>query len=81
LGKPVKLETHPLDAVVPTFAALGFSQDLAGLFREMIGGINSGLVTYEGKGAEFQRGNVTALEAVKQMVGLSAATRSGGGQD
>ena len=79
LGKPVKLETHPLDAVIPTFTATGFSQDLAGLFREMIQGINSGHVAYEGKGATFQRGDVTAVEAVNQIVGLSAATGSGGG--
>jgi len=80
LGKPVKLETHPLDAVIPTFTALGFSQDLARLFREMIEGINSGHVAYEGKGATLQRGNVTALEAVNQLLGLSTATRSGGGK-
>ncbi len=80
LGKPVKLETHPLDAVIPTFTTLGFSQDLAGLFREMIEGINSGHVAYEGKGATFKRGSVTAPETINQMLGLSAATRSGGGQ-
>jgi len=79
LGKPVEMETHPLDAVIPTFTATGFSQDLAGLFREMIEGVNSGHVTYEGKGATFQRGHVTAQEAINQMVGLSAATGSGGG--
>jgi hypothetical protein len=78
LGKPVKLETHPLDAVIPTFTATGFSQDLAGLFGEMIEGINSGHVAYEGKDATFQRGNVTALEALSQMAGLPAATGSGG---
>jgi uncharacterized protein YbjT (DUF2867 family) len=80
LGKPVKLETHSLDAVIPTFTAAGFSQDLARLFHEMIEGINSGHVTYAGKGTGFQRGNVTALAAVNQMLGLSAATGSGGGQ-
>jgi uncharacterized protein YbjT (DUF2867 family) len=80
MGKPVKLETHPLDAVIPTFMAAGFSQDLARLFREMIEGINTGHVAYEGKGATFQRGNVTASEAVNQLLGLSTATRPGGGQ-
>jgi uncharacterized protein YbjT (DUF2867 family) len=79
LGKPVKLETHPLDAVIPTFTALGFSQDVARLFREMIEGINSGHVAYEGKAATFRRGNVTASETINQLLGLSAATRSGGG--
>jgi len=80
VGKPVKLETHPLDAVIPTFTAAGFSQDLARLFREMIEGINMGHVAYEGKGATFQRGDVTASEAVNQLLGLSTATGSGGGQ-
>ena len=80
LGKPVKLETHPVEAVVPTFTAAGFSQDLARLFREMIEGINSGHVAYEGRGATLQRGEVTALEAIKQMLGRSAATLSGGGR-
>ena len=78
LGKPVKLETHPLDAVIPTFTALGFSQEMASLFREMIEGINSGHVAYEGKGATFKRGNVTAPETINELLGLSAATRSGG---
>jgi uncharacterized protein YbjT (DUF2867 family) len=80
LGKPVRLETHPLDAVMPTFTAAGFSPDLAGLFREMMEGINTGHVAYEEKGATFQRGDITALEALTQMLGLPAATRSGGGQ-
>ena len=80
LGKPVKLETHPLEAVVPALTASGFSQDVAGLFREMMEGINSGHVNYEGHGATIQRGNVTALEAIHEMLGLSASTRSGGGQ-
>ena len=79
LEKPVKLETHPLDAVIPTFKAAGFSEDLARLFREMIEGINSGHVAYEGKGARFQRGSVTAREAISHMLGLSSATRTGGG--
>jgi len=79
LGKAVKLETHPLDAVIPTFTAVGFSQDLARLFREMIEGINSGHVDYAVKDATFRRGSATAMEAIKQMLGLSTATHSGTG--
>ena len=78
LGKPVRLETHPLDAVIPTFTAIGFSQDMARLYREMLEGINSGHVAYEGKDAPSQRGKVTASEAISQMLGLTA-TRSGSG--
>lgn len=79
LGKAVKLETHPLEAVVPSLTAAGFTQDLASLFREMLEGINSGHVAYEGKGATFQRGKVTAADAIKEMLGLTAS-RSGGGR-
>jgi len=79
LGKPVKLETHPLDAVVPTLTAMGFSQDMARLYREMLEGVNSGHIAYERKDAPSQRGKVTASEAISRMLGLSGATRSGGG--
>jgi hypothetical protein len=41
----------------------------ARLFREMIEGINSGHVAYDGKGATLQRCNVTALEPINQMLG------------
>ncbi len=68
LGKPVNLETHPLEAVIPVFTGMGFSQDVARLFREMIEGINSGHVDYEGGGAMFKRGDVGAPEAIKEML-------------
>ncbi len=77
LEKPVKLETHPLEAVISALTSMGFSQDIAALFREMTEGINSGHVTYEGGGATFQRGSVTALETVKQLLGIAAGSRSG----
>ena len=78
LGKPVKLETHPPDAVIPTLTAMGFSQDVARLFREMTEGINSGHVAYEGKGTTFERGKVTAMDAIKQLLGLSTASSGTG---
>jgi len=78
LGKPVKLETHSLDAVIPSLAAAGFSQDLARLFHEMLEGVNSGHVAYEGKGATFERGSVTALAAINQMLGTPSRARAGG---
>jgi uncharacterized protein YbjT (DUF2867 family) len=76
LGKPVKLETHPLDAAIPVLTNMGFSQDVARLFREMIEGINSGRVTFEGKGAIFERGKITAQEAVRQLLGITARSGS-----
>jgi uncharacterized protein YbjT (DUF2867 family) len=47
LGKPVKVQEAPLEAVVPTFTGFGMSADLAGLYAEMIGAIRSGLVRFE----------------------------------
>jgi uncharacterized protein YbjT (DUF2867 family) len=79
LGKPINLQTHPIDAVVPTLTSMGFPDNLAKLFREMIEGINSGQVAFETKGAELRRGSLTALETVKQLIGAPAATGSGGG--
>lgn len=77
LGKPVNLETHPLDAIVPILTSMGFPPDLAGLYREMIEGINSGHVDYERSG-DFERGKVTALQAIGQLLGVSAASGSQG---
>jgi uncharacterized protein YbjT (DUF2867 family) len=64
LGRPVCLETHSLDAVVPTFTAAGFSPEVAALLQEMYDGINSRLVTFEGGSAQFRRGIVTAGQAI-----------------
>jgi uncharacterized protein YbjT (DUF2867 family) len=48
LGKPVSVQEAPLEAVVPTFMGFGMSEDLAGLYAEMIGAIRSGRVQFEG---------------------------------
>lgn len=72
LGKPVKLETHPVEAAAPTLTAMGFQEGTARLYAEMLGGINSGHVDYEGAGATFVRGSVTAAEAIGEMLGRQA---------
>ncbi len=72
LGKAVKLETHPVEAAVPTLAGMGIPESTARLFAEMLGGINSGHVDYEGAGAKFERGSVTAAEAIREMLGQQA---------
>ncbi|HLI29824.1 MAG TPA: NAD(P)H-binding protein [Terriglobia bacterium] len=67
LGRPVRVHGAPLSAIVPTLTPLGFSPDVARLFEEMTGGINSGHVAYEGKGIEFRRGTVAAREVIARM--------------
>jgi uncharacterized protein YbjT (DUF2867 family) len=69
-----RLETHPLDAVVPAMTAAGLSTDFASLIREMYSGLNSGLVAYEG--TELTRGTVTAQEAANRMRANVAAAKS-----
>jgi uncharacterized protein YbjT (DUF2867 family) len=56
LGRAVKATPAPLDAVVPTLTKVGFSENVAGLYREMIAAFGSGL-GYEGKGRSI-RGKV-----------------------
>jgi len=61
LGRTVKATPVPLDAIVPTLTRLGFSENVAGLYREMIAAFGAGL-GFEGKGRAV-RGKV-ALEDV-----------------
>src|SRR5919198_3198384 len=54
-GQPVAVRAAPLDAVVPTFTSLGFSKQVAELFRELYEGIISGRVAQEGGKARALR--------------------------
>lgn len=67
LGRTVKVVEAPLDAVVPTFTGFGFSENVAGLFREMYAGVASGVVSFEGRG-ESARGATTVEEALRPFV-------------
>ena len=63
LGRTVKATPVPLDAVVPTLTKVGFSENVAGLYREMIAALGSGL-GFEGKGRAV-RGKVTLEEVLR----------------
>jgi len=67
LGRTVKATPVPLDQLVPTLTRFGFSENVAGLYREMIAAFQSGL-GYEGKGRKV-RGKVTLEEVLR--TGLS----------
>jgi uncharacterized protein YbjT (DUF2867 family) len=67
VGKPVELDTAPLEAVVPAFTSFGFSANVAGLFQEMYAGIANGAVAFEGKGARHVRGTVDAEAAFRSL--------------
>lgn len=47
-GRPVKAQTFPLDAMVPTLTGMGMPAQIAELYREMTGAMTSGLVAFEG---------------------------------
>jgi uncharacterized protein YbjT (DUF2867 family) len=48
LGKPVRVEEIALDAIAPTIASFGFNADLTSAYVELITGIRSGALTFEG---------------------------------
>lgn len=43
LGKPVKATPMPIEQMVPTLTQFGFSQNVAGLFREMVEAFGKGI--------------------------------------
>jgi uncharacterized protein YbjT (DUF2867 family) len=66
LGRDVRTVDVPDLGIIPALKSAGFTDDLAGLFREMIGAINQGRVAFT---QQPVRGEV-ALEAVlRQLLG------------
>jgi len=53
LGKPVKTVAVPFEAMVPTLMKYGFSENVAGLFREMTEGAQKGVLAFD-KGRRVQ---------------------------
>ncbi|HEX4622607.1 MAG TPA: NmrA family NAD(P)-binding protein, partial [Myxococcaceae bacterium] len=48
LGKPIAVQEAAIESIGPMLTGLGFTADLAGLYVEMIAGIRSGKVAFEG---------------------------------
>jgi uncharacterized protein YbjT (DUF2867 family) len=68
-GRPVAVAEQPLAAVVPTFTSFGMSKEMAELYREMLGAISDGTVSWEGGSAENVRGRVTVREGLARLTG------------
>lgn len=66
-GRTVTPQHAPLSAVIPTFKALGFSEEAATLFGEMYASFSKGAIGYEDP-AKLVRGRVTLSEALREMV-------------
>jgi uncharacterized protein YbjT (DUF2867 family) len=64
VGKPVKATALPIDALVPGLTQLGFSEDVAKLYREMTEAFGSGKVGFEGTPV---RGKVTLAEVLRAL--------------
>lgn len=77
LHRHVKVQHLPLGAVIPTFTAMGWSENVARLFEEMYAGLESRHITYEGNGACRPRGLVTLSEAVSSWIFAPAECSTG----
>lgn len=64
LGREVKALPLPLEQVVPTLTSFGISGNVASLYRDLYEAIQRGHLVFEGGGASFERGRVTAVEAL-----------------
>lgn len=47
VGKPIRVQEAPLDALVPTLTGFGISADVAGLYREMYEAFGSGRIQWD----------------------------------
>ena len=68
LKQAVTVQHAPLSAVVSTFMSFGFSEDAAGLFKEMYTGFERGTIGYDQQGATPVRGRVTLSDALAQLM-------------
>jgi uncharacterized protein YbjT (DUF2867 family) len=48
LGRPITVQSGPLDAVVPTFTSMGMPKGSAELYREMFSALNTGRMRHQG---------------------------------
>lgn len=68
-GKTITVAEGPLSAVVPTFMGFGLGRSMAEAYREMIEGVQKGVVAFEGNGTRLVRGTTTVGEVLKGLLG------------
>jgi uncharacterized protein YbjT (DUF2867 family) len=71
VGQPIAPAQAPLDQVVPTFAAAGFSTNAARLVEEMYEAIGHGRLEFEGPGAPHARGRRTPADVFRALLAQS----------
>lgn len=73
LGKTIQLISVPEAGIIGALREVGFSDDLAGLYDEMIRGVNRGHVDFETK--EVVRGRIGLDDTVRALVKLVVGSR------
>jgi uncharacterized protein YbjT (DUF2867 family) len=68
LGRDVKTVALPIEGMVPALQGLGFSANVAGLYREMTEALGKGLVKWDGTGRAV-RGTVTLEQVLRVALG------------
>ena len=71
-GRTVTAQFAPSEAIVPAMTGMGMSQGVAELFREMIGGINSGAIRAHGTNVVRRFGALTPADVFAPMLGEAA---------
>jgi len=77
LGREVRVQSLPPGAAAQMFKSFGATDDVARLFEEIYTGVNSGRVAYEDGSAEFRRGEITAEDALRGLLGQSSKAQAG----
>jgi uncharacterized protein YbjT (DUF2867 family) len=68
LGREVRVQGVPLEAVVPALTAAGFTAGAAALMQEMYGAVNSGRIDFEGGAAIRKRGTLGPEDALRPLL-------------
>jgi len=74
LGREVRVQGVPLEAVIPAMAAAGLTAGAAALMQEMYGGVNDGRIDFEGGGAVRKRGTLGPEDALRPSLEPGPAT-------
>jgi uncharacterized protein YbjT (DUF2867 family) len=68
LGRPVQAVPVPAEGAISTLVQSGFSAQMAGLFKEMAHGIDTGSMRFEAGGARHVRGPTTLESVLAKLV-------------
>lgn len=68
LGRPVEAVRVPPEAVIPTLVQSGFSEHMAGLFREMAHALDTGTMSFNNGEARHVRGPTTLESVLARLV-------------